>query len=82
MKVRIKCAVPLHVRPAAQLVQGLRPLDAKVVFAFDGKQAPGDSTIKLMALGAEESAEVEVELSGPDAEAALAVIQDVLEAKG
>jgi phosphocarrier protein FPr len=61
----------LHARPAARAREAARGFDAKVEVRFNGRKAPIESVVGLLALGAGEGATVE--LLGVGAQAAAAV---------
>ncbi|MFI1915660.1 dihydroxyacetone kinase phosphoryl donor subunit DhaM [Nocardia sp. NPDC020380] len=67
----------LHARPAAELVAGLRDLDAVVTLrnaTTDAGPVPAESLTRVLTLGVMPGQQLEVTASGPDAQAALARI--------
>lgn len=67
----------LHARPAAELVAGLRDLDAVVTLrnaTTDVGPVPGESLTRVLTLGVLPGQQLEVTASGPDAQTALARI--------
>jgi phosphoenolpyruvate-protein phosphotransferase/dihydroxyacetone kinase phosphotransfer subunit len=70
----------LHARPAALLVAALGPLDAEVTLATDdGERAAAGSLLEVVALGAAGGTSVTATATGPDAEAALARLTELVE---
>lgn len=71
----------LHARAAAKFVQTVERVDAVVMVSKDGHTVGGDSIMGLMMLAAAEGSEIHVEASGPEAEAALALIETLVESR-
>lgn len=71
----------LHARPAAQVVAGLRGLDAEVTVAIDGRQADARSITALLGLGATEGDTVTVIAHGPDEDAALEAVLRIIQSR-
>lgn len=71
--------VPLHARPAGNLVRTAAKLDATVTLRANGKTANAASILQVLALGAEGGSPVEVVTAGPGASDALDVIAGLLE---
>ncbi len=69
----------LHARPAGQLVGVSGKFDCKVEFEYKGKQALGNSILKILALAVPEGATFVAKADGPDAEHALAAIKSFIE---
>jgi len=69
----------LHARAAAVFVKALNGLDAQVTVSWDGRTVNGRSVLELMTLGAPHGSALEVQVSGADAEAALAALTMVVE---
>ncbi|MEL7090145.1 MAG: HPr family phosphocarrier protein [Pseudomonadota bacterium] len=66
----------LHARASAKLVEVVEGFDARATVTKDGLSAPGDSIMGLLMLAAPRGSLIDVETSGPDAEA----LADALEA--
>ena len=66
----------LHARASAKLVEVVEGFDATAEISRDGLSASGDSIMGLLMLAASRGTTIEVETSGPDAEA----LADALEA--
>ena len=59
----------LHARASAKLVEVVEGFDARAEVAKDGMHASGDSIMGLLMLAAAKGSFIEVETSGPDADA-------------
>ena len=66
----------LHARASAKLVEVVEAFDASAEVTKDGLSASGDSIMGLLMLAAAKGSTIEVETSGPDADA----LADELEA--
>lgn len=66
----------LHARASAKLVEVVEGFDAAAEVSRDGLSASGDSIMGLLMLAASRGTTIDVETSGPDAEA----LADALEA--
>ncbi len=79
--VRLTLAHPegLHARVAAMWVRSLRDCEVEVTVSWDGRTVNGRSVIELLTLGAPHGSVLEVRISGPDTEAALVALRQVVE---
>jgi phosphocarrier protein len=59
----------LHARASAKLVEVVEGFDASAEVSKDGMNASGDSIMGLLMLAASKGSFIDVETSGPDAEA-------------
>jgi len=59
----------LHARASARLVEVVEGFDASAEVSKDGVSASGDSIMGLLMLAASQGSFIDVETSGPDAEA-------------
>ena len=59
----------LHARASAKLVEVVEGFDAHVEVSKDGMSASGDSIMGLLMLAASQGTFIDVETSGPDADA-------------
>lgn len=59
----------LHARASAKLVEVVEGFDARAEVSKDGLSASGDSIMGLLMLAAARGSSIDVETSGPDAEA-------------
>jgi phosphocarrier protein HPr len=66
----------LHARASAKLVEVVEGFDARAEVSREGQSASGDSIMGLLMLAASKGTTIEVQTSGPDAEA----LADALEA--
>ncbi|MEM6311551.1 MAG: HPr family phosphocarrier protein [Pseudomonadota bacterium] len=64
----------LHARASARLVEVVEAFDASAEISKDGLTASGDSIMGLLMLAAAKGSSIDIETSGPDAEA----LQDAL----
>lgn len=71
----------LHARAAATFVKALTGLRADVQVSWEGRTVNGRSMLDLMTLGAPQGSVLEIVISGADAEAALAAVTKVIEAR-
>ena len=67
----------LHARASAKLVEVVEGFDARAEVSKDGMSASGDSIMGLLMLAAARGSSIDVETSGPDAEA-LAIALEAL----
>ncbi len=79
--LEIKNRLGLHARAAAQLVQMASQFDAEITVGKDNQVVNGKSIIGLMMLAAAQGSHIEVSTSGPQAAAAMAAIEQLVEAK-
>lgn len=69
----------LHARASAKFVETSEGFDAEILVARDGLEVSGDSIMGLLMLAAARGSEIEVSAEGPEAEAALAALADLVE---
>ena len=79
--LKIKNRLGLHARAAAQLVQVAAQFEADITITKDGQTVDGKSILGLMMLAAGQGSHIDVSVSGPQAEAALAAIERLVEQK-
>lgn len=68
----------LHARASAKFVKCAEGFDASVTVSRDGQSVPGTSIMGLMMLAASMGTSVTVEASGPQAEAAMAALEELV----
>ena len=68
-KLTIVNAKGLHARASAKLVEVVEGFDASAEISKDGLSASGDSIMGLLMLAASKGSTIDVQTSGPDAEA-------------
>ena len=61
----------LHLRAADLIVKTVRQYDCKVALIRDRQRVEADGVLQLLALGAEQGVQLDLEAIGPDAESAL-----------
>lgn len=59
----------LHARASAKLVEVVEGFDAQAEVTLDGQSTNGDSIMGLLMLAASQGTTIDVQTSGPDAEA-------------
>ena len=77
-KVRIVNEAGLHARPAATLVKLASKFESEFFIHMYGYRVNGKSILGVMTLAAEEGAELELELNGPDEEEAAKAIAELI----
>ena len=77
-KVVIANPLGLHMRPASAFAQLAGRFQSGVVIYRNGEATDGKSVIGVMMLAAEQGTELELEVTGPDARAALPVLAELL----
>lgn len=65
----------LHARASAKLVEVVEGFDANAEVSRDGLSASGDSIMGLLMLAASRGTTIDIETSGPDAEALAGAIE-------
>ncbi|MCL4135385.1 UNVERIFIED_CONTAM: hypothetical protein GTU68_024127 [Idotea baltica] len=68
-KLKIVNEKGLHARASAKLVEVVEGFDARAEVSCDGMSASGDSIMGLLMLAASKGTTIDVQTSGPDAEA-------------
>lgn len=71
----------LHARASGALSQLCETFDAQAVVRFDGEEADPCSIMDLLTLAATQGSIIEVEATGPDAEAMLDAMEDLISSK-
>ena len=71
----------LHARASAKFVKCAEGFDADIKVSRDGMTVPATSIMGLMMLGAAMGTLIEVEASGPQAEAAVAALNELVVSK-
>lgn len=69
----------LHARAAARFVETASSFDAVIEVSKDGQTVTGTSIMGLMMLAAAKGTTIDVQASGPDADAALGAVRDLVE---
>lgn len=68
----------LHARASAKLVEVVESFDANATVSKDGETTGGDSIMGLLMLAASIGTHIEVETSGPQADALAAAIENLV----
>jgi phosphocarrier protein len=68
----------LHARASAKLVELVERFDASCNVAKDGLSASGDSIMGLLMLAASKGTSIEIETSGPEADALADALADLI----
>jgi phosphocarrier protein HPr len=71
----------LHARASAKFVKCAEGFDASVTVSRDGQSVPGTSIMGLMMLAASMGTSITVEISGPQAEAAMEALSALVASK-
>ena len=71
----------LHARASAKFVKCAEGFDAAITVSRDGQSVPGTSIMGLMMLAASMGTSITVEASGPQAEAALQALNELVARK-
>ena len=71
----------VHARPAALFVKTAARFDSDVAVEKDGNRVSGKSIMGMMTLEASMGSKIVVLIEGPDAEAAMAELQALIEGK-
>lgn len=67
--------IGIHARPAGMLVKEAKNYESKIVISKDGRKAEATKLMAIMGLGVKCGQTVNVEISGPDEDAACEGIQ-------
>jgi len=68
----------LHARASAKLAELVEGFDARAEISKDGLSASGDSIMGLLMLAAAKGSSIDVETSGPEAEALAEALADLV----
>lgn len=79
-RVEIVNVYGLHMRPASKFVSLANSFRSEVRVSYRGTQANGRSILDMTTLAAECGTTLDLEARGPDAEAALAALADLVAA--
>lgn len=77
IQLSITNAVGLHARPASLFVQEANKFKSDITVYLDDSEADAKSILDLLMLGANQGCVITVRAEGPDADAALAALQDL-----
>lgn len=79
--VEIKNRLGLHLRAASVLAQSLKQFDSAVTFSNGRQEVNGRSVTSLIMLGAAQGTRLNVRVEGRDAQATMAAIKSIFEAR-
>lgn len=79
IRLVIRNPVGLHARPAALFVETSQRFQSEVRVIKNGVEANAKSILKILALGVSQNDEVTVRAEGPDAEAVLSALAELVE---
>lgn len=79
-KVVVQDPLGFHMRPLTVFAQRAGQFQCSVTVAKDDQRVNGKSPLELMLLAAEQGTELTLEVSGPDAAAAIDVLAELLAA--
>jgi len=74
----IKNKLGLHARPAAIFVQHANKFESEITVTKDDMEVNGKSIMGILSLGAETGAVIHLKAEGPDAEAALLELDEMI----
>lgn len=77
-KIKIKNSQGLHARPASIFVRIANKYESDVAVKKGSEKVNGKSIMGLLMLAASQGSQVEIEISGPDAEAAMKELETFL----
>jgi phosphocarrier protein len=80
-KIIIKNSAGLHARPSAALVKLASSFRSEFFIHLYGYKVNGKSILGVMTLAAEQGAELEFEVDGPDEEQAMQALEELVENK-
>ena len=80
-QVEIVNALGLHLRPADKFVRLAHQFQSEVRVIHEGREFNGKSILDLTSLAAECGTRLDLEAHGPDADAALAALADLVSAR-
>jgi phosphocarrier protein len=80
-QVDIVNALGLHLRPAEKFVKLAHTFQSEIRVIHQGKESNGKSMLDLMTLAALAGSKLDLEARGPDAEAAVAALAELVEAR-
>lgn len=69
----------IHARPSSLVVEEARKFASRITLRCNGIDADAKRLFDVLSLGADKGAEIEIEVSGPDAPKAMEAIKELLE---
>ncbi|MDQ0256466.1 phosphocarrier protein [Evansella vedderi] len=77
---KITAETGIHARPATQLVNKAGQYESEITLEHKGKSVNLKSIMGVMSLGVSQGAEVTIKAEGPDADEAMAGIEEIMKA--
>jgi len=81
MKVTIQNKLGLHARPAMSFVDIANGFNSQITVKKGAQSVDGKSIMQMMMLAATQGTQLEIEASGPDAEAAITALRALIDRK-
>ncbi len=76
----IKDEIGIHARPAGMLAKAAKTFASKITLTADGKTVEVTKLMAIMKLGVKQGTEVVIQADGEDEEAAIAAMQEFMNA--
>jgi phosphocarrier protein HPr len=73
--------VGIHALPASMIVKRLLEFESEVFIEKDGKRVNGKSIMGILMLAASKGSQIRVEADGPDAQAAVEAVEELVRGK-
>lgn len=80
MKVKVEAAEGLHMRPAGVIAREAGKFSSEITIVYQGKRINAKSLVNIIASCIKKDAEIEIECSGDDEEAALEKMKEIASA--
>lgn len=78
IELTIENEVGLHARPATLFVKTAQKYEAEIMVSFGGKQVSAKSLLGLLTLAVTKGSVISVSAEGPDADAGLAALSELV----
>ena len=72
----IKDRMGIHTRPAGLFVNEANKYESKIIVMANGKTAHGQNLTEIMDLDVESADQIDIEIDGPDEDAAIAAMEN------
>jgi phosphocarrier protein len=79
--VEVTNALGFHLRPAKRFLDLAHRFESEIRVYHEGKESNGKSILELMTLAADRGSRLELEARGADAEAAVAALAELVQAR-
>lgn len=77
-KIKVLNKHGLHLRPASLFAERAKSFKSSVLISTDSRKGNGKSVMDILSLGVDAGHEVTLQISGPDAEAAMQSLEEIL----